>query len=556
MKIRRSLLAVAVMFCAAADIVAQNNDHNFNVAKNIDLFTAIYKNLDMLYVDSLDANKVIGEGIDAMLASLDRYTEYYRPEDTNDLKFKLTGKYAGIGSTIKYNYKEGCACIDEPYFGMPAQEAGLRKGDIIVSIDDSLMKGKEVSYVSERLRGDAGTSFVLKVHRPSTDKDMVFKITRRLIQTPAVPYYGLIADGVGFISLTTFSENCGQLVRNAVIDLKRQGMKSLVLDLRSNGGGSEVEAVNVVNVFVPKGRFVVSNRGKAEHVSRNFSTQVEPVDTLLPLVVLVNGTTASASEIVSGALQDMDRAVIMGTRTYGKGIVQTMLELPYNAQMKLTTNKYYIPSGRCIQARNFRKTDSVKEELVADSLAKVFLTANGRKVKDAGGIQPDVEVPADSLPNIVYYLAYMRDSSEVMHSYIVDYIDRHPTIAPAADFELTDADYEDFRKMVVESGFKHDPLSNDVYEELVKVAKYEGYYDDAKAEFEALKAKLRHDVGKDLDKVKDVVKQLVASEIVTAYYYQAGQVRNTLRHDKFFKEACRLLAKPEEYNALLSGEEK
>ena len=338
MRIRKRLLALALMSCAVAGIVAQNNDHNFKVAKNIDLFTAIYKNLDMLYVDSLDADKVIGEGIDAMLASLDRYTEYYRPEDSNDLKFKLTGKYAGIGSTIKYNYKEGCACIDEPYLGMPAQEAGLRKGDIIVSIDDSLMKGKEVSYVSERLRGDAGTSFVLKIHRPSTDKDMIFKITRRLIQTPAVPYYGMIADGVGYVSLTTFSENCGQLVRNAVIDLKRQGMQSLVLDLRSNGGGSEVEAVNVVNVFVPKGRFVVANRGKAENVSRNFSTLVEPVDTLLPLVVLVNGTTASASEIVSGALQDMDRAVILGTRTYGKGIVQTMLELPYNAQMKLTTN--------------------------------------------------------------------------------------------------------------------------------------------------------------------------------------------------------------------------
>ena len=553
MRIRKRFLALALMSCAVAGIVAQNNDHNFKVAKNIDLFTAIYKNLDMLYVDSLDADKVIGEGIDAMLASLDRYTEYYRPEDSNDLKFKLTGKYAGIGSTIKYNYKEGCACIDEPYLGMPAQEAGLRKGDIIVSIDDSLMKGKEVSYVSERLRGDAGTSFVLKIHRPSTDKDMIFKIMRRLIQTPAVPYYGMIADGVGYVSLTTFSENCGQLVRNAVIDLKRQGMQSLVLDLRSNGGGSEVEAVNVVNVFVPKGRFVVANRGKAENVSRNFSTQVEPVDTLLPLVVLVNGTTASASEIVSGALQDMDRAVILGTRTYGKGIVQTMLELPYNAQMKLTTNKYYIPSGRCIQARNFRKTDGASEELVADSLAKVFLTANGRKVKDAGGIQPDVEVAADSLPNIVYYLAYMRDSSEVMHSYILDYIDRHPTIAPAADFELTDADYEDFRKMVVESGFKYDPLSNAVYDELVKMSKYEGYYDDAKAEFEALKAKLRHDVGKDLDKVKDVVKELLAGEIVTVYYYQSGRVRNALRHDKFFKEACRLLANPEEYRTLLSG---
>lgn len=543
------MLLVGCMMAFVA--TAQDDDHNFNVAKNMETFTAVYKNLDMLYVDTIDANKVIGTGINAMMRSLDRYTEYYPEEETKSLKFQLTGKYAGIGSTIRYNYKEGCSYIDEPYLGMPAAEVGLKKGDMILAVNDSTMVGKETSYVSDRLRGDAGTTFELKVRRPATGKVMKFKIARKLIQTPAVPYYGLLNDSVGYIGLQTFSEGCSKVFRNAVIEMKSKGMKSLIVDLRNNGGGSEAEAVNIVNVFVPKGRLVVSNRGKLKRAERDFVTQVEPVDTVMPVVVLVNDQSASASEITSGALQDLDRAVVMGTKTYGKGIVQTMLELPYNAQMKLTTNRYYIPSGRCIQARNFRKTEGGREELVADSLAKTFYTVSGRAVKDAGGIQPDVEVKPDSMPNITYYLVAMRDSSEVLLGYVLDYIAAHPAIAPAAEFEISDAEFEDFKKRVVDSDFKYDPVSEKTFEGLVEVAKFEGYYDDAKAEFDALEKKLRHDVAKEMDKAKESIKQLLASQIVGAYYFQEGVVRNSLRTDKTAAEALKLLSDSDRYTRLL-----
>ena len=531
---------------------AQQNDHDFNVGKNMEMFTAVYKNLDMLYVDTLDADKVIGTGINAMLRSLDRYTEYYPADVTKGLKYQLTAKYAGIGSVIRYNFKEGYSYIDEPYLGMPAAEVGLKKGDLILAINDSTMKGKETQYVSDHLRGDVGTSFILKIKRPSTGKVMKFKVTRKLIQTPAVPYYGLLNDSVGYIQLQSFSEGSSKIFRNAVIEMKQKGMKGLIFDLRGNGGGSESEAVNIVNVFVPKGKLIVSNRGKLKRANRDFLTQVEPVDTVMPLVVLVNGESASASEITSGALQDLDRAVIMGTRTYGKGIVQTVLELPYNAQMKLTTNKYYIPSGRCIQARNFRKTDGEdREELVKDSLAQTFFTVNGRKVKDAGGVQPDVEVKPDSMPNISYYLVAMRDSSEVLLGYVLDYIASHKTIAPAAEFEISDSEFEDFKKRVVESNFKYDPISENTFKSLVDVAKFEGYYDDAKEEFEALEKKLRHDVGKEMEKAKVSIKRLLASQIVSAYYYQEGAVRNSLRTDKISGEALKLLADKARYSELL-----
>ena len=531
---------------------AQQNDHDFNVGKNMEMFTAVYKNLDMLYVDTLDADKVIGTGINAMLRSLDRDPEYYPADVTKGLKDQLTGKYAGIGSVIRYNFKEGYSYIEEPYLGMPAAEVGLKKGDLILAINDSTMKGKETQYVSDHLRGDVGTSFILKIKRPSTGKVMKFKITRKLIQTPAVPYYGLLNDSVGYIQLQSFSEGSSKIFRNAVIEMKQKGMKKLVFDLRGNGGGSESEAVNIVNVFVPKGKLIVSNRGKLKRANRDFFTQVEPVDTIMPLVVLVNELSASASEITSGALQDLDRAVIMGTRTYGKGIVQTVLELPYNAQMKLTTNKYYIPSGRCIQARNFRKTDGGdREELVKDSLAKTFLTVNGRKVKDAGGVQPDIEVKPDSMPNISYYLVAMRDSSEVLLGYVLDYIASHKTIAPASEFEISDSEFEDFKKRVVESDFKYDPISENTFKSLVDVAKFEGYYDDAKEEFEALEKKLRHDVGKEMEKAKESIKRLLASQIVSAYYYQEGAVRNSLRTDKIAGEALKLLADKARYSELL-----
>ncbi|MGI6242294.1 MAG: S41 family peptidase [Prevotella sp.] len=548
---------VTLTFLLVSSVVmAQDNNHNFKVAKNLDVFNTIYKNLDMMYVDTLDADEVVGNAISAMLRSLDPYTEYYSEDKNKDVKMMLQGKYAGIGALIRYNFKLGRVCIDEPYENMPAAEVGLKKGDIILSIDGEDMTEKDNAYVSDHLRGEAGTTFELKIHRPSTNKDMKFKVKRKAIQLPAVPYYGLQSNGMGYLNLNSFTEGCGKAVRNAVIEMKRQGMKGLVFDLRGNGGGSEMEAVNIVNCFIPKGKLVVSNRGKLKQVNRDYKTQVEPVDTVMPVVVLVNGNSASASEITSGALQDFDRAVVMGTKTYGKGLVQTMIDLPYNGQMKLTTNKYYIPSGRCIQKLNYKHANGGSTEETADSLIQTFYTANGRPVRDGGGIEPDVEVKADSLPNIAYYLAGMRDSAEVLLSYEVDYIAKHPTIAPAAEFELSDADYEAFKQYVLASNFKYDAISEKTLDALEKVAKFEGYYEDAKPEFEALRNKLKHNLAKDLDYNKEAIKQILINDIVAAYYYQGGAIQNTLRTDKQVKEAFRLLQNPEEYRKLLQPRKK
>lgn len=534
----------------------KEKNHDFVVAKNMDVFTSIYKNLDMMYVDTLDADEVIGNGINAMLRSLDPYTEYYPESEVKELKNMLTGKYAGIGSVVRYNYQLGYTVINEPYEGMPAQEAGLKKGDIILSINDSTMKGKEVSYVSDRLRGEPGTSFILKVKRPSTGKVMKVKLTRRTIQMPFLPYYGLLDGGIGYINFNSFTDQCAKDVRRAFIDLKKQGARKLVFDLRNNGGGSVSEAVSIVNMFLPKDKVVLTMKGKLQRANNEYKTTVEPIDTLMPIVVLVSGNTASAAEILSGSLQDYDRAIILGTRTYGKGLVQATMDLPYNGQMKLTTSKYYIPSGRCVQALNYRHAKGGYVEHVPDSLTKVFYTAGGREVRDGGGVKPDVEVKPDSLPNIAYYLAGARDSNELMLNYEVDYIAKHPTIAPAKDFALTDADYEEFKARVLKADFKYDRETEKYLKDLMKLARFEGYYDDAKPEFDALAKKLSHNVAKDLDYNKQYIKRLLENDIVAAYYYQGGAIRNSLRYDKQVKEAVRLLNTPEEYKKLLSPSEK
>ncbi len=534
----------------------KEKNHDFVVAKNMDVFTSIYKNLDMMYVDTLDADEVIGNGINAMLRSLDPYTEYYPESEVKELKNMLTGKYAGIGSVVRYNYQLGYTVISEPYEGMPAQEAGLKKGDIILSINDSTMKGKEVSYVSDRLRGEPGTSFILKVKRPSTGKVMKVKLTRRTIQMPFLPYYGLLDGGIGYINFNSFTDQCAKDVRRAFIDLKKQGAKKLVFDLRNNGGGSVSEAVSIVNMFLPKDKVVLTMKGKLQRANNEYKTTVEPIDTLMPIVVLVSGNTASAAEILSGSLQDYDRAIILGTRTYGKGLVQAMMDLPYNGQMKLTTSKYYIPSGRCVQALNYKHAKGGYVEHVPDSLTKVFYTAGGREVRDGGGVKPDVEVKPDSLPNIAYYLAGARDSNELMLNYEVDYIAKHPTIAPAKDFALTDADYEEFKARVLKADFKYDRETEKYLKDLMKLARFEGYYDDAKPEFDALAKKLSHNVAKDLDYNKQYIKRLLENDIVAAYYYQGGAIRNSLRYDKQVKEAVRLLNTPEEYKKLLRPSEK
>ena len=503
-------------------------NHNLEVAKNLEIFNALYKNLDMMYVDTLDANKVVTAGIDAMLHSLDRYTEYYPEERQKDLKTMLTGKYAGIGALIRYHQKLKRVVIDEPYEGMPAAETGLRKGDIILQIDDTVMTDKNTSYVSSHLRGEPGTTFELKILRPSTNKKMSFKITRRSIKMPEITWYGMLNEGrdkIGYINLNTFTGEPAKPMRLAFLDLKKQGAEKLILDLRNNGGGSLSECVDILNMWIPKGQRIVETKGKLKRANNDYKTRMEPLDTVMPIIVLVNQETASASEITSGALQDLKRGIILGTRTYGKGLVQVPnIDLPYNANLKLTTSRYYLPSGRGI----------TMEE----------------------GIKPDVEVKPDTMANITLYLDRM-DSTEVMFDYVVDYISKHPTIAPAKDFHLTDADYEDFKQRVIKAGFTYDQVSKKQFEELIKTAKFEGYYDDAKDEFEALKAKIdHHDVARDLDAHRQEIQLMLEQEIVSAYYYQGGQLQVGLRTDKAAAEAERILKDKETYLRILNGEEK
>lgn len=531
---------------------AQNKDHNLEVAKNLEVFNSIYKHLDLLYVDTLNAKEVVGNAINGMLRSLDPYTVYYSEDKTNELRTMLTGKYAGIGSIIRWNSQISNSVIEEPYEGMPAAEAGLRKGDVILSIDGESMKGKDNAYVSDHLRGDAGTTFELKIRRPSTGKEMRFKITRRSIQMPAVPYYGVQQGGIGYIKLNEFTENSAKIVRNAFIDMRHQQIKGLILDLRNNGGGSELEAANLVNIFVPKGVTVVSNRGKLKRANHDYKTTSEPIDTVIPIVVMVNGNSASSAEIVTGALQDMDRAVVLGTKTYGKGLVQMPIDLPYNSEMKVTTSRYYIPSGRCIQARKYRHNDGGSSEVIADSTKRKFYTLNGREVLDAGGITPDVVVEGDSLPNIAYYLAAARDSNEVLLNYEVDYIAKHPTVAQPAEFELSDEDYAEFKKRVLDSGFTYDRTSEKFLKDLEQLTRFEGYYDDAKPELEALKKKLSHNVAKDLEYNKQAIKNIINNDLMAAYYFQRGATQNSLRHDKQMDEAMKLIADGERYAKILN----
>ena len=526
---------LVILLCAATVVGAwaqeQKNaasgskNHNLEVAKNLDIFNALYKNLDLMYVDTLDANKVLKTGIDAMLQSLDPYTEFYPEEKQKELKQMLTGKYAGIGDLVRYHQKRKQVVIEEPYEGMPSSEVGLKKGDVILQIDDTVMTDKSVSYVSSHLRGEPGTTFKLKILRPSTGKKMEFKITRRSIKMPEITYYGMRANKIGYISLSTFTGEPSKAMRRAFLDLKKQGAEKLVLDLRGNGGGSLAECVEILNMWIPKGVKIVETKGKMKRAGAEYRTRLEPIDTVMPLVVLVNGETASASEITSGALQDLKRGVIIGTRTYGKGLVQVPnVDLPYNANLKLTTSRYYLPSGR------------------------------GIKMKE--GITPDVEVKPDTLANITLYLDRL-DSTEVMLDYVVDYIAKHPTIVPASVFHLTDADYQDFKQRVIKAGFTYDQVSKKQFEELIKTAKFEGYYDDAKEEFEALKKKIdHHDLSRDLDAHREEIQQMIEQDIVSAYYFQAGQMQVGLRTDKALREAERILTTDGEYEKLLGHAQK
>ena len=553
---KKMILAAGLVAVQAFPLSAQKSDnHNFEISKNLEIFNDIYKQLDLFYVDTLSADTVIEWGIDAMLRQVDPFTEYYPEEGLDALKEMTTGKYAGVGAIIRYYKKEDYVMIVEPLEDSPARDAGVKAGDLIVAIDGEDMKGKNTQEVSNQLRGDAGSTFELSVKRTGVEEPLVFKVTRRNIAMPPVPYYGMVSDSVGYIYFERFVDGCSRDVRRAVVDLKEKGAKSLVLDLRSNGGGLLREAVEVANLFIPRGKKVVYTKGKLASVNSEYYTEKEPLDLDIPMVVLVDGGTASSAEIISGAWQDLDRAVIVGRRTYGKGLVQMIRELPYHGSLKVTTSRYYIPSGRCIQAYDYRHLNpDGSAGTVPDSLTRVFKTAGGREVRDGGGIKPDVVVEPDSLPSIVYDVA----ASDVLVEYVNQFANAHPSIAPAGEFSLSDEDYDDFVKLVEQSDFTYQRRPEEVMKLLESAARFEGCYEEAKPEFEALAKKLSGGVGADLEKPKNkkAIKESLESNIVSRYYFNRGAILQQLKDDKDLKTALEILADKERYEQLLKPVEK
>ena len=483
------------------------------------------------------------------------YWDEAQKEGMDELKEMTTGKYAGIGAVIRFYKKEDRVMVIEPQEDSPAIEAGVKGGDLILSIDGKDMKGKSTQEVSENLRGDAGTTFELTVKRAGVEHPLSFKITRRNIAMPPVPYYGMVSDGIGYIYFERFVDGCSRDVRRAVVDLKEQGAKALVIDMRGNPGGPLSEAVEVTNLFVPRGQKVVYTKGKLASVNSEHYTKKEPLDVDIPVAVLVDGSTASSAEIVSGAWQDWDRAVIVGERTYGKGLVQMIREVPYHGSLKVTTSRYYIPSGRCIQAYDYRHLNpDGSAKTLPDSLTKAFKTAGGREVRDGGGIKPDVVITPDSLPSIVYDIA----TSDVLLDYVNHYVQTHATIAPAGDFSLTDADYADFVKMVEESDFTYKRRTEEMMKLLERTARFEGCYEGAKPEFEALAAKMKGGVAADLElpKNKEEIKSVLESDIVARYYFRRGVVQQQLKTDKDLKTALEILTDTERYESLLKPVKK
>ena len=544
------LALFTILVLVSAPAFAQNDeDHNFELARNLEVFHQIVTELDRYYVDTINPAKTVETGISAMLKGIDPYTEYYPEKDINDLKMITTGKYAGIGAMIRQYTGRDYIYIDEPYEGMPAARAGLKGGDEILSINGESMKGKPSSYVSDHLRGEADTKLTVTVRRPGVKDSISIDVVRSVISLPAVPYYGMW-QGYGYILLEQFTENCSRSVMKALVELKEQGAKGIILDLRGNGGGLLNEAVEIVGLFVPKGTKLVETRGKIPQAASTYVTQRNPIDENIPLVVLTDEQSASASEIVAGSLQDLDRAVIVGTRTFGKGLVQSTRMLPFNGTLKVTIAKYYIPSGRCIQEIDYsHRNESGQAQHIPDSLTNVFYTAAGRPVRDGGGIRPDVECKQDTMPDILYYLS----QNVTLFDFVNDWCSRHESISPARDFRLTDQDYEDFKDFVCNSDFKYESNSGKALKSLIKIAQREGLADKAQDEFNALESKLQYDLKNDLDVFRKDLESVIALEIVIRYYYQRGAVEQNIKSDKFLAEAVKVLNDRKRYDSILAG---
>ncbi len=541
------LLVVGVFFFFG---FKANDNHNFEIAKNLDLFNSIVKELDLFYVDTINPGKTIKEGIDEMLYSLDPYTEYYPENDQDELEQMLKNSYGGIGSIITWNAKLKRSMISEPYENMPAANVGLKVGDILLEIDGEDLAGKNNQEVSEMLRGQVGTSFTLKVQRPGVEEPMQFEIIRRSIQLPFIPYYTMLENQIGYINLSTFSGDPSKEFKQVFLDLKKQGITSLIIDLRNNGGGLLDEAVEIANFFLPRGKVLVTTKGKTKQASNTYKTQREPLDLEIPIAVLVNSGTASSSEILAGSLQDFDRAVIIGNRTFGKGLVQITRPLPFGGVLKLTSSKYYIPSGRCVQAIDYaHRNDDGSVGRIPDSLTTLFHTAAGREVRDGGGVTPDITVNLDKLPNILYYLI----SENLIFDYATQYCIAHPQIPAPEDFQITDADYNDFKEMVKNADFNYDKQSEKILKNLKEMAEFEGYLEDASEEFKALENKLSHNLEYDLDYFAKEIKGTIAIEVVKRYYFQRGSLIQQLKEDKDLEEAVKLLTDLAKYKEILSA---
>ncbi|MBP3350641.1 MAG: PDZ domain-containing protein [Bacteroidaceae bacterium] len=546
-------ITLLILYIAAVSYAVANENKMFAYSQNIEVFSDVLKQLNIHYVDTVDIDKSVKHGISAMLSTLDPYTIYFTEEEAKQFAEQNTGEYAGVGCTIMQ--RDSAVYISEPFDNTPAQEVGLKAGDKIVMIDNDTVLTWKSDEVSKRMRGLPNTNLRMVIERPGVDSLMEVNITRRIIQRNPVVYYGTIADGVGYIMLETFSDKASEEVRKAFIDLKNNyGITSLVLDLRDNGGGLVGEAIKILNMFLPRGTTVLESRGKVENSNHTYKTEKEPIDTKIPIAVLINGYTASASEVVAGALQDLDRAVIIGDRSFGKGLIQQVFPLPFNRQLKITVSYYYIPSGRSIQAIDYTKRDADgRVARMPDSLTNEFRTAAGRIVRDGGGITPDITVKSDTMSHLHYYLY----TGQHIFDYATNYARRHENIAPANEFRLTDADYEAFKEFVHSRDFKYDKMSSKLLEELREAMTFEGYMDEQTSEMvKSIEERLQHNVNKDLDTFRREIELSLTQEIASRYYYQQGAIIVGLRGEPVTQRAIEILQSPQQYNEILSANKK
>jgi carboxyl-terminal processing protease len=539
--------AATVSLAAIMLIFSATSPDYFEISKNLDIFNSVYKELNAVYVDGTKPGQLMKTGIDAMLGSLDPYTVYYTENDIEDFRFITTGEYGGIGATV--NDVNGKLIVMEPYEGFAAYKAGIRAGDQIIGINNINVEGKKSDDIGSLLKGQAGTPVKLKILKAGTGEPVEINLMREEIRTKAVPYYGMLADQTAYIKLITFTENCSGAVKDALIELKQQGAKSLVLDLRGNLGGLLMEAVNIVNLFLDKGNEAVFTKGRVPAWDKTYLCVNNPVDTQIPLIVLVDENSASASEIVSGTLQDLDRAVIIGKRTYGKGLVQQTKELVYHSQIKITVAKYYIPSGRCVQALDYsNKDEEGRVEKVPDSLITAFKTRGGRIVYDGAGIMPDVRTPDEQMSNIVLALL----TKFHIFNYATQFALSHKEIAPVKTFSLTDADYDAFVTYLKDKDYSYKSRSEADLDELRKNAEEENAFSGIKTEYEALANRISANKKDDLFRYRAEIKRYLEEEIVGRYYFQKGKTEYALRDSRDVHEALAIASAPDRIKTILT----